>query len=61
VIGRGIEKAGDIFFSAVRRSVRKWGYEESVKIMKVLPTSLGEDAIAIGAGAMITQDMFVKT
>jgi predicted NBD/HSP70 family sugar kinase len=60
VIGRGIEKAGDIFFSAVRRSVRKWAYEESVKIMKVLPTSLGEDAIAIGAAATVTQDMFVK-
>ncbi|MFQ5953250.1 MAG: ROK family protein [Candidatus Omnitrophota bacterium] len=60
VIGRGIEKAGDIFFSAVRKSVRKWAYEESVKIVKVLPTSLGEDVVAIGAAAIVTQDMFVK-
>ncbi|MGB2662235.1 MAG: ROK family protein, partial [Candidatus Omnitrophota bacterium] len=59
VMGRGIEKAGDIFFSAVRKAVRKWAYEESVKIVKVLPTSLGEDAVAIGAGAIVTRDMFI--
>ena len=60
VIGRGIEKAGDIFFSAVRKSVRKWAYEESVKIVKILPTSLDEEAVAIGAGALVIQDIFAK-
>ncbi len=40
--------------------MRKWAYEESVKVVKVLPTSLGEDAIAIGAGAIVTRDMFVE-
>ncbi|MEA3488804.1 MAG: ROK family protein [Candidatus Omnitrophota bacterium] len=60
IIGRGIEKAGDIFFSAVRKSVRKWGYEESVKVVKILPTSLGESAVAIGAGGLVIQDLFAK-
>ena len=60
VMGRGIEKAGDVFLSAVRKSVRKWAYEESVKIVKVLPTSLGEEVVAIGAGAIVTRDMFAK-
>jgi predicted NBD/HSP70 family sugar kinase len=60
VIGRGIEQAGDIFFSAVRRSVKKWGYDESVKIVKIVPTSLGEDVVAIGAGAVVIQDLFAK-
>ncbi|MGB2629712.1 MAG: ROK family protein [Candidatus Omnitrophota bacterium] len=60
VIGRGIEKGGDVFFSAVRRAVRKWAYEESVKIVKVLPASLGEDAVAVGAAAMVTREMFMK-
>lgn len=60
VVGRGIEKSGDIFFSAVRRSVKKWGYDESVKIVKILPTSLGEDVVAIGAGALVTQDVFAQ-
>jgi len=60
VIGRGIEKAGDIFFSAVRKSLRKWAYEESVKIAKVVPTSLGEDVVAIGAGALVVRELFAK-
>lgn len=60
VIGRGIEKSGDIFFSAVRRAVRQWAYEESVKIVKIVPTSLGEDVVAVGAGALVIHDLFSK-
>jgi predicted NBD/HSP70 family sugar kinase len=60
VIGRGIEKAGDVFFTAVRKSIRRWAYEESVKIVKILPTSLGEDAVAVGAAALVTQGFFAK-
>ena len=60
VIGRGIEQSGDMFFSAVRRSVKKWAYDESVKIVKIVPTSLGEDVVAIGAGALVIQDLFAK-
>jgi len=60
VIGRGIEKAGDILFSSIRRSVRRWAYEESVKVAKILPTSLGEDVVAVGAGALVVQDFFAK-
>jgi predicted NBD/HSP70 family sugar kinase len=58
VIGRGIEKAGDIFFSSVRKAVRKWAYDESVKVVKILPTSLGDKVVAIGAGALVIQDQF---
>jgi N-acetylglucosamine repressor len=60
VIGRGIEKAGDIFFSAVRRSVRKWAYEESVKVVKILPTGLGDKVVAVGAAGLVIQDIFTK-
>lgn len=60
VIGRGIEKGGDIFFGAVRQAVKKWAYEESVKVMKILPTSLGEEVVAAGAGALVMQDLFAK-
>jgi len=60
VIGRGIEKAGDLFFSAVRKSVRKWAYEESVKVVKILPSSLGEDAVATGAAAFVIKNIFAQ-
>ena len=60
VIGRGVEIAGDMFFTAVRKSVRRWAYEESVKVAKILPASLGEEAVAVGAAALVTQDFFAK-
>lgn len=60
VIGRGIEKAGDIFLEAVRASIKKWAYEESLKVARVVPTTLGEDSIACGAAALVMQQVFAK-
>jgi len=60
VIGRGIEECGEIFLDAVRRSVKKWAYEESLKIARIVPTSLGEDSIACGGAALVMQQIFSK-
>ena len=60
VIGRGIEKCGDVFLDSVRNSVRKWAYEESLKIARIVPTSLSEDSIACGAAALVMQQIFAK-
>jgi len=60
IIGRGIEKAGDVFMDAVRNSVKKWAYEESLKVARIVPTSLGEDSIACGASALVMQQVFAK-
>ncbi len=60
VIGRGVERGGDVFMEAVRASLRKWAYEESLKVAKVLTTSLGEDSIACGASALVLQQVFAR-
>lgn len=60
VIGRGIEKCGDIFMEAVRASVKKWAYEESLKIARIVPTTLGEDSIACGSAALVMQQVFAR-
>lgn len=60
VIGRGVERAGDIFMDAVRKSIRKWAYEESLKVARVVPTSLGEDSVACGAAVLVMQQVFAK-
>ena len=60
VIGRGIDKAGDIFMEAVRASIKKWAYEESLGVSRIIPTSLGEDSIACGAAALVMQEVFAK-
>ncbi len=58
IVGRGVEKAWDSIFPAIRNSVRKWGYDESVKVAKILPTSLGTDVVAIGASALVVKNIF---
>lgn len=60
VIGRGIEKAGDIFFEEMRASVKRWAYDESLKVARLVPSTLGEDAIACGAAALIMQQVFAR-
>ena len=61
VIGRGIEKAGDVLFDGIRKTVKEWGYEEMVKVVKIIPSSLEEDVVAVGAGALVIQKIFAKT
>ena len=60
VIGRGVERAGEIFMEAVRSSIKKWAYEESLKVARIGTTSLGEDSIACGASVLIMQQVFAK-
>lgn len=60
IIGRGIEKAGAVLLDAVKKAVKLWGYEEAVKIVKIIPSSLEEDAVAAGAGALIIQKIFAR-
>lgn len=60
VIGRGIEKCGDVFLNAVKNSIKKWAYEESLKVVRIVPTTLGEDSVACGASALVLQQMFAK-
>jgi len=60
VIGRGIERAGDVFFEALRRSVERWAFEESVKVVRIRPTSLSDESVAVGAASLVTQKVFAK-
>ena len=60
VIGRGMEKGGDIFMEAVRKSAKKWAYEESLKMARIVNTTLGEDSVACGAAALVMQQVFAR-
>ena len=60
VLGRGIEKFGEAFMTAVRTGAKKWAYEETLKIVRIVPTSLEEDSIACGAAALVMQQVFAR-
>ncbi|MCX5687761.1 MAG: ROK family protein, partial [Candidatus Omnitrophica bacterium] len=60
IIGGGIEKAGNLLLEPLRRTVRKWAFEEPANIVKIIPARLGEDSVALGAASVVIRDVFVQ-
>ncbi|MFC1623700.1 ROK family protein [Candidatus Omnitrophota bacterium] len=60
IIGGGIEKAGSLFLEPLRRTVRKWAFEEPANIVKIIPAYLGNDAVALGAASVVIKNVFIK-
>jgi len=60
VIGGGIEKAGSVLLDAVRKSVKKWAFEEMAGVVKVLPARLGANSVSLGAATLVIRDVFSR-
>jgi len=60
IIGGGIEKSGSLFLEPLRRTVRKWAFEESANAVKIIPAHLGKDSAALGAASVVIKDVFIK-
>lgn len=58
IIGRGIELAGDLLLDVIKKTVKKWAYEEVVKTVRIIPSKLGEDSVAVGAASVAMQQLF---
>ncbi len=60
VIGGGIERAGSLFLEPVRKTVRRYAFEEAANTVKIVPSQLGEDAVALGAASIVIREVFAK-
>ncbi|MBU1146935.1 MAG: ROK family transcriptional regulator [Candidatus Omnitrophica bacterium] len=60
IIGGGVERSGSLFLEPLRRTVRKWAFEEPANVVKIIPAHLGKDSVALGAASVVIQDVFVK-
>ncbi|OIO34774.1 MAG: hypothetical protein AUJ70_00320 [Candidatus Omnitrophica bacterium CG1_02_40_15] len=60
IIGGGIEKAGNLFLEPLRRTIRKWAFEEPANVVKIIPAKLGEDSVALGAASVIIRNVFIQ-
>jgi len=58
VIGGGLEKGGFEFIERINYFVRKYAFEEMTKDLKIIPSSLGEEAVARGAGSLVIKNIF---
>lgn len=60
VIGGGIEKAGEVLLGPIRRTVRKLAFEEPANRVRIVPSVLGEDAVALGAASLVLREIFIQ-
>jgi predicted NBD/HSP70 family sugar kinase len=60
VIGGGIEAAGSLILEAVRKTVKKWAFENLAEETKIELARLGKDTIARGAASIVMREAFIK-
>jgi len=60
VIGGGLEEAGEEFLNKVSLTVKDWAFRETTEELKIIYSQLRENAVAIGAGSLVTQRVFAK-
>ncbi len=55
VIGGGVEQAGSVFMDSVKRTIHSWAREENIRNLRIVPSRLGESAVAMGAACLVLQ------
>jgi len=60
IIGGGLEDAGMPFIDEIRRTVSEWAFEEASSAVKIIPSRLGENAVALGAANYIVREVFAN-
>jgi predicted NBD/HSP70 family sugar kinase len=58
VIGGGIERAGSVLLDVIKKVVREKTFEEIGNQVRIVPTQLGEDSVALGAVSIVIQQIF---
>lgn len=59
IIGGGIEELGGQFIDIVRATVSDWVFEEVFSSAKIVPSRLGDNAVALGAASLVTRESFI--
>jgi len=61
IIGGGLEAVSDIFLDVVRGTVSEWAFEETAREVKIIPSTLGENAVALGAANLVIKQVFSQS
>ena len=60
IIGGGVELGGAIFLDAVRETVKQTSHPEATEKLRIIPSQLGENSVALGSAALIAQNYFIS-
>ncbi len=60
VVGGGIEQAGSVFIDSVKGTIHYWSREENVRNLRIVPSRLGGNAVAMGAVCLVLQRILMN-
>ena len=55
-----IEQAEELLLGPVRRTVRQLAFEEPATTVKIVPSRLGDSAVALGSAALVLREIFAQ-
>jgi predicted NBD/HSP70 family sugar kinase len=58
IIGGGLEEAGERFLNIVRSVVNEWAFEEMAQAARIVYSTLGENAVSLGAASLMMRRVF---
>ncbi|MDD5680486.1 MAG: ROK family protein [Candidatus Omnitrophica bacterium] len=60
VIGGGVEKAGELILEPIRQTVKKLAFQEPAARVRIIPSALGDEAVALGAASLVLREVFTQ-
>ena len=60
VVGGGLEKAQDLTFPFIDKMVKRLSLKKYNNAVRIVPSSLGEEGLCLGASALAVREVFLK-
>ncbi len=60
VLGGGVEKAGDLIFDPIKNMIGKLALKDRSQNCVIIPDTLGEEAVSLGAAFLAAREIFIK-
>ncbi len=60
VVGGGLEQAGERFLNVVKSTVDAWAFEEMSSRVRIVYSTLGENAVSLGAASLVMRQVFSR-
>ncbi len=60
IVGGGVEVGGITLIDAVRETVKQASIPEATEKLRIIPSQLGENGVALGAAALVAQNYFIS-
>jgi len=61
IIGGGIEEAGSVFIDTIKQVVSDWSFEEMASSVKIIPSKLEKNSVALGAASLVVRQIFAQS